>query len=261
MLGALVSGLIDTEGLAFEPVIEDVESLNRRALGGELDVSKLSFCAYAFASQHYAVLPAGAALGRSCGPLIVAREKTDTGLLPRLRLAIPGKYTTANLLTGLFFPAAKNKTEMVFSEIEDAVASGRADAGVIIHESRFTFEKKGLVAIADLGALWEERMHPLLPLGCLAVRRPLPRDVRARIAALIAQSVRYAMKDPASVMPFVRAHAAETEEAVMKQHIALYVNEYSIALDEPAREAISLLLKEGHRSGLLPPLAAEPLGG
>jgi len=254
MFGALVNGLVDSGAWTFEPVIEDVESLNRRALAGELDVTKLSAAAYAFAERHYVLLDSGSALGKNCGPLIVSKNAV-AGDLAGLRLAIPGKYTTANLLATLFYPAATDKTEMVFSAIEDAVASGAFDAGVVIHESRFTYAGKGLRAVADLGTLWEQKTGQYLPLGFIAARRAPGTEQAAALSALIAKSIRHAMDDPASVMPFVRKHADTMDEGVMRQHIALYVNEFSLALTVRAKEAIRLLLDAGSRQDLLPRLA------
>lgn len=257
MFGALVNGLIDTDGLSFEPVIEDVESLNRRAVRGELDVTKLSAAAYAFAEHQYVLLDSGSALGKDCGPLVVSKKEVP-GDLAGVRLAIPGRYTTANLLATMFFPAATDRTEMVFSRIEDAVASGEFEAGVVIHESRFTYAGKGLHAVADLGRLWEERTGQYVPLGFIAARRAPHWKQAAALSALVARSIRHAMDDPASVMPFVRKHADTMDEDVMRQHIALYVNEFSLALTDRAKDAVRLLLDAGSSRGLLPRLR-EPL--
>lgn len=162
---ALVNGRIDLEGLAFEPVIEDVEALNRRAMAGELDVTKLSFHAFARLTDIYALLDAGSALGRNCGPLLIARAPMDEAEVTQARIAIPGEWTTANFLLSLAWPEARDRTPLLFSEIEDAVLRGDFDAGLIIHENRFTYASKGLVKIRDLGEYWERRTGSPIPLG------------------------------------------------------------------------------------------------
>jgi 1,4-dihydroxy-6-naphthoate synthase len=169
-----------------------------------------------------------------------------------VRLAIPGKYTTANLLLSIFFPTAKNKTEMIFSEIENAVLNETVDAGLIIHESRFTYQQKGLRKIADMGELWEQHTKAHLPLGCIAVKKDFDNELQHKVDSLIHKSIRFAMQHPVQVMDYVRAHSQEMEDKVMHQHIMLYVNEFSLALGAEGKKAIELLLKKGNEASLLP---------
>ena len=245
-------------------VLADVDALNRKALSGELDVTKLSFGVLATVSEHYQVLDAGSALGFGCGPLLISRNPlpADPSLINSLKIAIPGKSTTANLLLTMAFPDAQHKEVYLFSEIEEAVLSGKVDAGLIIHENRFTYQQKGLHKIIDLGEFWEKRTGLPIPLGCIAVKRSLPEASKQAIGKAIRQSVEHAFAFPEETMPYVSAHAQEMEPDVMKQHIALYVNAYSVSLGEFGRAAIERLITEGQQAGLLPeitrPLFVDP---
>ncbi len=252
MFGAIAGDMIDPAGIRFRPALEDVEALNRKAVQGVYDVTKMSVSAYAFAADTYVMLGSGHALGYGCGPLLVARQHQDMKSIAKLRIAIPGRHTTANLLMGTFFPEAGHKTEMLFSDIEDAVLSGAFDAGVLIHESRFTYADRGLHKLADLGRLWEERTGMPVPLGCIAAKRSLGPELIRRIDNALHDSIRYAMDHPDDLMPYVREHAAELDDTVIRQHIGLYVNDHSLALDTGARRAITGLLAHGHAQGLLP---------
>ncbi len=240
------------------PELHDVEALNQKARQQELDITKLSFNAYAFVSEHYQILNSGSALGRNCGPLLISQKKFDFSEINNLRIAIPGKYTTANLLLSIFAPLATDKTEMIFSAIEEAVLSGKFDAGLIIHENRFTYAEKGLQKIADMGELWEHNFHAPIPLGCIAVRRSLPEMEKKMIEAAIFESVNYAFENPHTSRPYIHQHSQEMSEEVQQQHIKLYVNEFSIDLDEEGQKAIRKLFTEGQRAGLLPNLK-EPI--
>jgi 1,4-dihydroxy-6-naphthoate synthase len=251
---ALVHQRIDLEGLEFNVELADVETLNRAAFAGRADITKLSFHAFGYCASDYALLDAGSALGRNCGPLLISkrpisREEVAAG---GLRIAIPGKYTTANLLMSLAFPKATAKTELVFSEIEGAVLDGRADAGLIIHENRFTYEEKGLRKIIDLGEFWESETGAPIPLGGIVIRRSLPDDVKASVNRIIRRSVEYAFANPADSRPYVRAHAQEMSEDVMYKHIDLYVNDYSIDLGAEGRGAVQLLFDRAARLGIIP---------
>jgi 1,4-dihydroxy-6-naphthoate synthase len=242
---AIVNRRIDLEGLEFDVRFDDVEALNRSAFSSAVDVTKLSYHAYAYCSGNYALLDAGSALGRGCGPLLISKrtiapEEVAAG---RLKIASPGKYTTAQLLFSLAFPKAGPTTPMVFSEIEGAVLSGRFDAGLIIHENRFTYQAKGLKKILDLGEHWELETGAPIPLGGIAIKRSLPDDVSEKVNRLIRRSVEYAFAHRAASLPFVREHAQEMSEEVMYKHIDLYVNEYSIDLGADGRHAVDLLLK------------------
>lgn len=248
---ALLHGRIDTEGLVFEPVMEDVEALNRRAFAGELAVTKLSYHAFAHLTDRYALLDAGSALGNNCGPLLIARQDMTEAEVNAARIAIPGKMTTANFLLSLAFPLAQHKQEVVFSDIENAVLLGDVEAGLIIHENRFTYAQKGLVKILDLGEHWETTTGLPIPLGGIVVRRDLPLEIQQKVNRVLRQSVEYAFANPAEVMPFVRQHAQEMDEAVMRAHIDLYVTKYTVDLGEEGRSAVEQMFRIASEKGVL----------
>lgn len=238
---ALVNKKIDAAGLVFAPVLEDVQTLNALAAEGKLDVTKLSFPALFAQASRYAILNSGAALGNGVGPLLIAKKMVDVRNMETCRIAIPGENTTANFLLKYAFPQAKNRLPMLFSAIEDAVYNGEVDLGVIIHENRFTYQKKGLHKICDLGEIWEQREGLPIPLGCIAVKRSLPTEVQQTIDKLIQQSVQYAFAQGASLSPYVIENAQAMDEDVMRKHIALYVNDYTIALGEGGKAAVQTL--------------------
>jgi 1,4-dihydroxy-6-naphthoate synthase len=254
---AIVNRRIDLEGLEFSVHLADVEALNTAAFAGDVDVTKLSFHAYAYCADRYVLLDAGSALGSNCGPLLISKRPVlrDEVAAGRLRIAIPGKYTTANFLLGLAFPAATDKTEVLFSEIEPAVLDGRFDAGLIIHENRFTYEARGLKKIIDLGEYWEQETGAPIPLGGIVIKRSLPEDVKDRVNRVLRRSVEYAFAHREASLPFVRAHAQEMSEDVMYRHIDLYVNEYSIDLGPRGRRAVDLLFERARTTGLIRPMA------
>jgi 1,4-dihydroxy-6-naphthoate synthase len=256
MFDAIVHRRIDLEGLEFAVHLADVEALNKAAFAGDADVTKLSYHAYAYCAARYALLDAGSALGRNCGPLLIskraiARDEVASG---RLRIAIPGKYTTASFLLGLAFPAARQTGELVFSEIEAALLRDEYDAGLIIHENRFTYEAKGLKKIVDLGEFWESETGAPIPLGGIVVRRSLPLDVQRSVNRVLRRSVEYAFAHRAASLPYVRAHAQEISEDVMYKHIDLYVNEHSVDLGEEGRRAVRLLFQKAAEAGVIPPM-------
>ena len=257
---AMVHGRVDREGLDFDVRLADVEALNTAAFDGEVDISKLSFHAYAYCADRYVLLDAGSALGRNCGPLLISKRPITTAEATsgQLRIAIPGKYTTANFLLGYAFPLAADKTELLFSEIEPAVLDGRYDAGLIIHENRFTYEAKGLRKIIDLGEYWESTTGAPIPLGGIVIRRSLSDAVKQAVNRVLRRSVEYAFAHRDASLPYVRAHAQEMDEAVMYKHIDLYVNQYSVDLGEDGRRAIELLFDKAAASGLIPSVG-EPL--
>jgi 1,4-dihydroxy-6-naphthoate synthase len=259
MFDAIVNRRIDLEGLEFDVTLADIEALNHAAFAGEPDVSKLSFHAYAYCADAYVLLGAGSALGRNCGPLLISKRPIDRAEVARgeLSIAIPGTYTTANFLCGLAFPAARNKTEVLFSDIEPALLEGRFDAGVIIHENRFTYESHGLRKIIDLGEFWESETGAPIPLGGIVVKRSLPDEVKRAVNRVMRRSVDYAFAHREASVPYVRAHAQEMSEQVMYQHIDLYVNEYSIDLGEDGRRAVQGLFDRAQRAGLIPAVRAE----
>ena len=242
---ALVNGKLESD-IEFEVHLGDVQELNELALKGELDITKLSYKAYAFVSDQYQLLNAGSALGRGCGPLVIVREDSPLSLhdLQQAVIATPGRYTTADLLLSYASPSAKRREEMLFSKIEDAVASGKVDAGLIIHENRFTYQDKGLRCLIDLGEYWERSTGKMIPLGGIAIRRDLDQAVKEKVDAMIRSSVEFAWNEPSQVMGYVRKHAQEMEDAVMQQHIDLYVNEFSANLGEEGREAVIHLYKK-----------------
>ncbi len=248
---ALLHGRIDTEGLVFEPVMEDVEALNRRAFAGELAVTKLSYHAFAHLTDRYALLDAGSALGNNCGPLLIARQAMTEAEVNTARIAIPGKMTTANFLLSLAFPLAQHKQEVIFSDIENAVLRGDVEAGLIIHENRFTYAQKGLVKILDLGEHWETTTGLPIPLGGIVIRRDLPLEIQQKVNRVLRRSVEYAFANPAEVMPFVRQHAQEMDEAVMRAHIDLYVTKYTVDLGEDGRLAVEQMFRIASEKGVL----------
>ena len=248
---ALVHQKIDTEGLTFEPYISDVEDLNLKAKQADLDITKLSFNAFAQVIEQYALLDAGAALGKGCGPLVISKKHIETTALNTadFKVGIPGRMTTANLLFSIAFPNATHKVEYVFSAIEDALLDEAIDAGVIIHENRFTYADKGLLKVIDLGDYWEKTTGHPIPLGGIAIKRRFETDLQLKVERLIRKSVEFAFANPASSLAYVKAHAQEMDEKVMQQHIDLYVNAYSLNLGEQGRNAIQALFKKGGEAG------------
>ncbi len=249
---ALVHGHIDTEGLEFEVVMADVEELNRRAFLGELDMTKLSYHAYAYLVGKYVLLDAGSALGKNCGPLLIAKRALNEEEISGAVVAIPGKYTTANFLLSLACPDIKNKVEMVFSDVEEAVQSGRADAGVIIHENRFTYQQKGLTKIMDLGEFWESSTGLPIPLGGIVIKRSLPQEVIRKAGRVLERSVRQALAKRGHISDFVKSHAQEMSEEVMNSHIQLYVNDFTVSLGGAGRAAVGMLFDVARAKGVIP---------
>ena len=254
MFDPIVHRRIDLEGLDFDVRLADVEALNRDAFGGRTDVTKLSYHAFAHCADRYAMLTAGSALGRNCGPLLISKRPigADEVAAGGLRIAIPGTYTTANLLLGLAFPGATDTTALLFSDIESAVQDGRFDAGVIIHENRFTYEARGLRKIVDLGEYWEGTSGHPIPLGGIAIRRSLPAEIQATMTRVLRRSVEYAFAHREETLPYVRAHAQDMDDAVMFKHIDLYVNGYSIDLGPEGRRAVDALFAKAHTAGVIP---------
>ena len=253
MFDAIVNRRIDLEGLDFSIELADVEALNQAAFAGGIDVTKLSYHAYAYCASAYVLLDAGSALGRNCGPLLISKRpvSADEVASGALRIAIPGKFTTANFLLGLAFPAALNKTPVLFSAIEPAVLNGEYDAGLIIHENRFTYEAKGLKKIIDLGEFWERETGAPIPLGGIVVKRSLSDDVKRAVNRIVRRSVEYAFANRSDSLPFVRAHAQEMSEDVMYRHIDLYVNQYSIDLGADGRRAVERLFDRARATGII----------
>jgi 1,4-dihydroxy-6-naphthoate synthase len=252
---ALIHHKIDTEGLDFEVHYDDVETLNQKAFRGELDITKLSYHAFAYVADQYVLLDAGSALGYGVGPMLISKAEISISDLennPDYKIGIPGKYTTANFLLGLAFPNATNKQELVFSGIEDALLEGKIDIGLIIHENRFTYQNKGLKKIIDLGDYWEKQTGCAIPLGGIVANRNLPVDVQHKINRVLKKSVEFAFANPKSGLEFIRSHGQEMSEEVMYKHIELYVNQYSLDLGEEGRKAIKLLFDTALEKGIIP---------
>jgi 1,4-dihydroxy-6-naphthoate synthase len=261
---ALIHHKIDTEGLTFDVFFDDVETLNQKAMRGELDITKLSFHAFAYVVNQYALLDAGSALGFGVGPLLTCKKENKERIENQLRssdmaqddvdlkVGIPGKYTTANFLLGVAYPQLTDKREMVFSSIEEALTNEEIDLGLIIHENRFTYQDKGLAQIVDLGSYWEELTNCAIPLGGIVVNRDLDLDIQHKVNRVLKKSVEYAFKNPKSGLEFIREHAQEMDEAVMYKHIELYVNQYSVDLGEEGRKAIDTLFAMALKNKIIP---------
>jgi 1,4-dihydroxy-6-naphthoate synthase len=239
---ALVNKKIDTEGLDFEVFLEDVQTLNQWAIQGKLDISKISYGVLPLVLHQYRLLEAGGALGKGVGPLLISKQPQPLSAVNTATIAIPGQQTTAHLLFSLAFPGAKQKKFMVFSDIEDAVLSGKVDCGVIIHENRFTYQQKGLTKLMDLGEFWEKETGAPIPLGGIVFREDLDQALSKKVNALIRKSLEYAFSQYPTLSDYVKAHAQEMDESVMRQHIDLYVNNYSLSLGKEGEKAIQTLL-------------------
>jgi 1,4-dihydroxy-6-naphthoate synthase len=254
MFDAIVNRRIDLEGLEFSVRLADVEALNEAAFAGEADVTKLSYHAYAYCTGDYVLLDAGSALGRNCGPLLISKRAIAPEEVASwdLRIAIPGRFTTANFLLGMAFPKARDKTPLLFSDIESALLDERFDAGLIIHENRFTYADKGLEKIIDLGEYWEGETGAPIPLGGIVIKRALPDEVKQRVNRVLRRSVEYAFAHRTASLNYVRAHAQEMNEDVIYRHIDLYVNEYSVDLGTEGRRAVELLFAKATETGIIP---------
>ncbi len=253
---AMIHGKIDTEGLAFDVFLGDVEALNQRAFQADLDITKLSYHAYAYLVNDYVLLDAGSALGNNCGPLLIGAEALDMNAVKEHSIAIPGKYTTANFLLSLAFPDATDKIETLFSDIEQDVLSKKVDLGLIIHENRFTYQDKGLVKIIDLGEFWETKTALPIPLGGIVVNRKLPLDIQQKVNRVMRKSVEFALNNPAQTLDYVRPHAQEMDTEIMMKHIGLYVNDYTIDLGEKGKKAVSYLFEMAKELKIVPSIEA-----
>ena len=249
---AMIHGRIDTEGIEFEVIMSDVEELNRLAFAAEIDITKISYHAYAYIADSYLLLNSGSALGFKNGPLLISKYKVYPDEISNLKIAIPGKYTTANLLLGIAYPDHKNKKEYLFSDIEDVVLSGEMDAGLIIHENRFTYRQKGLKKVADLGEFWEAKTGMAIPLGGIVVNRKLSTEIQQKVDRIMKRSVEFAFENPKASYPFVKHHAQAMDDAVMQSHIELYVNEFTRELGLDGRNAVETLYREATALGVIP---------
>ena len=252
MFWAMLHRQVDTFGLTFDVKMLDIEQLNRASSDQEFDLMKISYAHYPRVSADYQLLTAGSALGFGNGPLLISRRRIYPDEVPYLRIAIPGADTTANMLLTIAHPTAIDKREYLFSDIEEAVLSDETDAGLLIHETRFTYEKRGLLKIMDLGEYWEKETGLPLPLGAIAVRRELPKDVKCRVNTILRESVRYALQNPRMPDEFVTRHAQAMDSDVCRRHIGLYVNEFSIDLGEKGTQAVDSLFARGMKAGFFP---------
>jgi 1,4-dihydroxy-6-naphthoate synthase len=251
---ALYNKKIDWQGLDFEFVLGDVEYLNQLAFDNKIDITKISYYSFAQLADRYQMMRSGGALGFNCGPLLVSKGPVDMSEPETLKVAIPGKNTTANLLCTLAYPELKNKEEVIFSEIENGVLNGNYDLGLIIHESRFTYGVKRLTKIADLGEYWEETTHSPIPLGGICISRDLDHKIQLKVEQLIRESVEYAFENRTLTMPFIEQHAQEMDPQVMNAHIDLYVNEFSIDLGEQGMNGVNYFLNYLQERDIIPPV-------
>ena len=242
---ALVNKKIDTEGITIEPVLEDVETLNQWALEDKLDITKLSFPAFFQSLDNYMLLNAGSALGKGVGPLLISNKEQgiSNDEVEASSIALPGAHTTANLLFSFAYPQALNKKFMIFSAIEDAVVNKETDLGVIIHENRFTYQQKELHKVMDLGEYWEQKMKVPIPLGGIAISQSVKRSVALTVDRLIRKSLEYAFANYPLITDYVKQHSQTMSEEVMRQHIDLYVNNFSLDLGVDGKNAIEALYK------------------
>lgn len=240
---ALVNKKIDTQGFEFNTVLEDVETLNKWSFEGKLDTTKLSYPAFFQNLDKYVLLNSGAALGKGVGPLLISKTKSQKFKIESTSIALPGENTTANLLFSFAYPTAKNKKHMIFSAIEGSVLNEQTELGVIIHENRFTYQQKGLHKVTDLGEYWEEKMKAPIPLGGIAVKRSIDKETSLKIDRLIRNSIEFAFSNYPLITDYVKQHSQEMSEEVMRQHIELYVNDFSIDLGNNGKQAIETLYK------------------
>jgi 1,4-dihydroxy-6-naphthoate synthase len=249
---ALIHGLVECPGFSFAERLEDVETLNRLALKGELDITKISSHLLGFVRADYCLLRSGGAMGRGCGPLVVSRRFGGMRELKGKRIAVPGRYTTACLLLRLFDRELDNLVFLPFHDIMGAVARGEADAGVIIHESRFTFPDYGLAKLLDLGDWWEKETGHPIPLGGIVAKRSLGEETLTALDRLLRASVTYALDHPGAANAYIRAHSQEMSDEVCAAHIGLYVNDYSLDPGIEGEAAITTLLARAEAAGLIP---------
>ncbi|MBC2744934.1 MAG: 1,4-dihydroxy-6-naphthoate synthase [Desulfosarcina sp.] len=251
MFNAIAGGDVGVTGYQMKPVLHDVETLNGLALNGTFDVTKLSFYAWLKAKDRYRLLGSGAAMGFGCGPMLIARKPLKQAEIDRCRVVLPGRWTTAHLLFRLWAPDARHRLFAPYDKIFEALASGRADCGVIIHESRFTFEAAGFTLMVDLGAWWEEKTGLPIPLGGIAARKSLGEPLIEQIEATVNKSIRRAMANPDEALPYIRQHAQELDDTVLRAHIRTFVNDFSLELTARGRRAIDTLETMARAAGAI----------
>lgn len=238
MFEAIANQRIDLKGIQFDIHLADIEELNKMALAGIHDVTKLSYTAFSKVWDKYSLLTSGSAIGHNNGPLLISKSKVYPDEINDISVAIPGHNTTANLLLEILHPDIKEKKEYLFSDIEDAILSGEVDAGLIIHETRFSFEKKGLKKIIDLGEEWHKDTGLLIPLGGIAIKNSLPDEVKKNVSGILKESINFAIQNPSAGYPYIKHHAQETSEETIYKHIQLYVNDFSLDLGETGKNSI-----------------------
>lgn len=258
IFAGIALGKISLPGIRFDIHLQDIEELNHTAVKAEADVIKLSYHAFLSAVDDYVILDAGSALGEGVGPLLVAKAPFPLEDLRKKTIAIPGEHTTANLLLKLTFGKHLYTTPVLFSDIEDAVLSDSFDAGLIIHENRFTYADRGLFRLADLGELWEKESGLPVPLGGIAARRGLGKDLLKSLDKAILESIDWAVENPEEAMPYIREHAQAMDREVMENHIGLYVTDYTRSLGPRGREAIRKMFEMATKKGLIPSGRKQP---
>ncbi len=251
IFNGLINGPLEIPGHVIREQLHDVETLNRMAFNETLDVTKLSFFAWLMVKQHYRLLDCGGSLGFGCGPVVIAKQGLNHGDMPGCRIAIPGQWTTAHLLFRLWAPDARQRIFMPYHQIFDAIHNGTADCGVIIHESRFTFEEAGFRQVVDLGSFWEQRSQLPIPLGCIAVHKRIPQPVVHQLESQIRKSIALAQADPATALPYIRSHAQEMTRSVLDAHIETFVNAFSLGLGSQGRAAVDALEQNARKAGII----------
>jgi 1,4-dihydroxy-6-naphthoate synthase len=258
MFYALAHDKLDTGNLQFRHELQDIETLNRRALRGELEVTAISIHAYAQLLDKYALLPSGCSMGDRYGPMVVARKPLKIEELSKLRIAVPGTMTTAFLTLRLLLRDGFQHEVMPFDQIIDAVASGRFDAGLIIHEGQLTFQNQGLHLVVDLGVWWQEKTGLPLPLGGNVVRRDLGTETMRQISRLLKESIRYALDHRSDALDYALKYARDMDKSLADRFVGMYVNDWTLDYGPRGREAVKRLLAEGHKAGVIPsPVAVE----
>ena len=254
---AIVNKKIDLQVFDFDIVMADVEQLNKMTINQELDIAKISYHTYCYVANNYKILNSGSALGFGNGPLLVSKRKIYPDEVPYLKIAIPGVHTTAFLLLRILFNNLHQTKEYLFSEIEKALLDNEVDAGLIIHETRFTYQSRGLKKIADLGQMWEQRSNLPIPLGGIVIKREFDNNIQTKFDRILYNSIQKAIQKPNETYNFVKQHAQEMDTDIMQQHINLYVNEYSQKLNQQGKDAILYLLKEAQKIGSIQQLPNE----
>lgn len=242
MFDALVNGKIDCRGLEFEVTLSDIEELNKAALTGEADITKMSYALYPEIAERYNMLKSGSALGYGSGPLFVSKRSLDKSNLSDIKVALPGEHTTAARLLDKLFPEVTVKSYCLFSDISRAILEGSVDAGVLIHEERFTYQDKGLRLVADLGDEWEKLYSLPIPLGGIVIKKDIPTEVQQLFEELLSESVRYAFENPKSSREYVKRYARELSDEIIDKHIDMFVNDFSVNIGDLGVKSIEKLI-------------------